>query len=122
MGNPFVHVELHSSNVQKSREFYKSLLDWEYEEFPMPDFTYYGIKVGEGTGGGMMAKQAPPEVPDHWLAYIQVDDIKATTDKAASLGGTVLVSCQPIPEMGTFSVIQDPTGAAIAFWENVKKE
>ena len=49
---------------------------------------YTTIGVGEGTGGGLM-KHPMPGAPSSWLAYVQVDDIKAATAKARSLGATV---------------------------------
>src|SRR4029077_18673274 len=106
MPNPFVHVELNSSDVDKSKRFYGSLLDWKLEDMPMgPDMTYTVIKVGEGTGGGMM-KHPMSGQPSVWVPYIQVDDVRASTKKAGSLGGKVIVDSQEISGgVGTFSVV-----------------
>ena len=52
MANPFVHIELMSTDVGKAKAFYGKLFDWKLEDMPMPDMTYTMIKVGEGTGGG----------------------------------------------------------------------
>ena len=52
MGNPFVHVELMSTDVGKAKTFYGKLFDWKLEDIDMGDMTYTMIKVGEGTGGG----------------------------------------------------------------------
>ena len=52
MANPFVHVELHTQDPEKAKKFYKDLFDWKFEDVPDMDYTI--IKVGEGTGGGMM--------------------------------------------------------------------
>jgi hypothetical protein len=114
MANPFVHVELMSKDIAKSKEFYSALFDWELEPIPGMDYTL--IQVGEGVGGGMMPKP-DPGIPDNWLAYVAVDDIRAATEKAQSLGATVLKEVTEIPGMGWFSVIADPTGAAIAMWQ-----
>jgi len=40
MGNPFVHVELMSTDVGKAKDFYGKLFDWKLEDMPMPDMTY----------------------------------------------------------------------------------
>ena len=89
MGNPFVHVELMSNDVGKAKTFYGKLFDWKLEDVPVGDMTYTMIKVGEGTGGGMM-KNPIPGAPSAWMAYVLVDDIKAATAKAKSLGATVM--------------------------------
>ncbi len=103
MANPFVHVELATTDIGKAKAFYGKLFDWKLEDVPMgPDFTYTMIKVGEGTGGGMM-KHPMPGAPSAWLAYVLVDDIKAATAKAKSLGATVMKDVTEVTGMGWFS-------------------
>lgn len=117
MANPFVHVELNTTDVPKARAFYSKLFDWKLEDVPMAGGeTYTMIGVGEGTGGGMM-KQPVPGAPSTWLAYVAVDDIGASTRKARSLGAKVAVDVTEIPDVGWFSVIVDPTGAALALFK-----
>ena len=120
MANPFVHVELMSMDIDKSKAFYKELFDWEFEQMSMPDMNYTMIKVGEGTGGGMM-KNPMPGASSLWLPYVQVDDVKAATDKARSLGAKVLKDIIEVPEMGSFSVITDTTGAMFGLWESKRR-
>ncbi len=114
MANPFVHIELHTKDVKKSKKFYSSLFNWKMEEIPGMDYTM--IDVGEGTGGGMM-KHPMPSDPDNWLPYILVDDVAASTKKAKSLGATIAKEVTEVPGMGWFSVILDPTGAAFGLWQ-----
>ncbi len=114
MANPFVHIELHSKDPDRSKKFYTSMFGWKLEEFPEMDYTI--INVGEGTGGGMM-KNPMPEGRDSWLPYILVDDVAASTAKAKSLGGVIAKDVTEVPNMGWFSVIVDPTGAAFGLWQ-----
>jgi uncharacterized protein len=118
MGNPFVHLELLSSDLQKSKEFYQSLFDWKIEDVPGMEYTM--IKVGEGTGGGMM-KVTMPDMPSHWLAYVLVDDVNIATEKAKTLGANIVNPVTEIPNIGRFSVLVDPTGAALALWQPLGK-
>ena len=116
MANPFVHVELYTPNLGKAKDFYATLFGWQLEDVPMPDGgTYTMIKVGEGTGGGMM-KAPDPSIPPHWMAYVGVDDIAASTDKARSLGATIHKEVTDIGP-GKLSIITDPTGATLALWQ-----
>jgi uncharacterized protein len=119
MGNPFVHVELMSTDVGKAKTFYGKLFDWKLEDTPVGDSTYTMIKVGEGTGGGMM-KNPVPGAPSAWMAYVQVDDLKAATGKARSLGATVMKEATEVMGAGSFSIITDPTGAMLGLWEPKK--
>jgi hypothetical protein len=118
MANPFVHVELQTGDLAKAKAFYSSLFDWKLQDMPMPggEGTYTMINVGQGTGGGMMSSPCT-NVPPHWLAYIGVDDIAAATDKARSLGATVLQDVMEVGEFGWMSIITDPTGATFALWK-----
>jgi len=117
MANPFVHVELNTTDLPKAKEFYAKLFDWNLEDVPMGAHgTYTLIKPGTGTGGGMM-KHPMPGAPSIWLAYVQVDDVKASAEKARSLGANIIVEPTDIPNIGTFSIFLDPTGAALALWK-----
>ena len=117
MANPFVHVELHTGDLKRAKEFYGKLFDWKLEDAPMPGGgSYTLIQVGTGTGGGMETSRTPG-VPPHWLAYVGVDDVRASTKKAKDLGAKVVVDVMEVGEHGTMSVITDPTGATLAMWQ-----
>ena len=116
MPNPFVHLELNSTDVEKSKAFYGKLFDWTLEDLKIGDLDYTMIKVGKGTGGGMM-KQLMPGAPSSWLAYVEVDDIKAATAKAKSLGAQVMKDVSEVMGMGWLSILVDPTGAMVGLWQ-----
>jgi predicted enzyme related to lactoylglutathione lyase len=117
MANPFVHVELTTQDPDKAKSFYSTLFDWKLEDVEMgPGFTYTMVRVGEGTGGGIM-KTPAPGVPTAWLPYVLVDDVTAVTAKAKSLGAVVVKDVTEVPNAGSFSVVLDPTGAAIGLWQ-----
>ncbi len=114
MANPFVHVELHTKDVDRSKKFYAGMFDWKMEDIPGMDYTF--IDVGEGTGGGIMKNPMPADA-DSWLPYILVDDVAASTKKAKSLGADIARDVTEVPGMGWFSVVIDPTGAAFGLWQ-----
>ena len=116
MANPFVHVELNTTDVGKAKSFYTQLFDWKLEDMAMPDGTYTMISVGEGTGGGMM-KHPMPGAPSMWLSYVLVDDIEASTKKVRALGGIVMKDKTEVPGMGWLAIIVDPTGAHLGLWK-----
>ena len=121
MGNPFVHVELATSDVDKAKSFYQSLFDWQLSDVDMGGgMTYTMIQVGEGTGGGMM-KQMMPNAPSAWLPYVLVDDIRTATDTAKSLGATIMRDVMDVMDAGSLSIIRDPTGAMLGLWQPKRK-
>ncbi|HVP54332.1 MAG TPA: VOC family protein [Candidatus Eisenbacteria bacterium] len=115
MANAFVHMELNTTDLAKAKEFYSQLFDWKLEDMPGP-MEYTLIKPAEGPGGGMMTHPVPG-APSMWLTYVGVDDVKAVTEKAKSLGATVLRDVTEVPGYGSFSIISDPTGAVLAMWK-----
>ena len=118
MANPFVHVELNTTDPAKAKAFYGQLFTWKMEDMPMgPGMTYTMIQPGEGTGGGLM-KHPVPGAPSSWLAYVVVDDVRATTEKARALGASVMKDVTEVQGMGWFSIITDPTGAVLGLWPN----
>ncbi|HEX3403591.1 MAG TPA: VOC family protein [Acetobacteraceae bacterium] len=117
MANPFVHVELNTTDLASAKTFYQTLFGWKLHDEDMGGgMTYTMIDVGEGTGGGMMTHPMPGQ-PSHWLPYVLVDDIVAATAKAKSLGATVIRDVMAVMEAGSLSIIKDPNGAVLGLWQ-----
>ena len=122
MANPFCHVELASTDAAKAKTFYSSFFDWKLSDMDMGGgMTYTTFKPTDDSAGGGMMQQPQPGAPSAWLPYVLVDDVKAAAAKAKSLGGNVVVETQEVPNMGWFSIIIDPTGAALGLWQSKQK-
>jgi predicted enzyme related to lactoylglutathione lyase len=118
MANPFVHVELNTTDLEQAKKFYGQLFDWKLEDVAMgPTGRYTMIKPGQGTGGGMLKHPVPGE-PSSWLAYVEVDDVAAATKKAKSLGATIELDVTDMHGAGWMSIIVDPTGATLGLWKS----
>ena len=122
MPNPFIHVELNTTDVAKAKAFYSKLFSWKLSDVPMgPGETYTMLEIGDdGTGGGIM-KHPVPNAPSAWLPYVQVDDIEAATKQAKALGANVMKDVTEVMGMGWLSIIIDPTGAALGLWKSKPK-
>jgi len=114
MPNPFVHLELTTPDVAKSKEFYGQLFGWTFADNDMGQMIYSTFKPDSGPGGGMFTM---PGVPTMWLAYVGVEDIHASTEKAVSLGAKVHKGPDEIPNIGWMTILADPTGAVIALFQ-----
>ncbi len=121
MANPFVHVELSTTDVGKAKAFYSKLFDWKLEDMKMATGDYTMIQVGDGTGGGIM-QQMMPGAPSMWMAYVLVDDIDASVAKAKALGGTVCKDKMEVPGMGWLAILIDPTGAMLGIWKPMPRQ
>jgi predicted enzyme related to lactoylglutathione lyase len=112
----FCWDELSTSDPEAAEKFYKALFGYSVEASDMgPAGTYRILKRGDRQTGGIM--KMPPAVPQpHWLAYLAVKDVDASTRRAKELGATIHAPPADIPKVGRFSVIADPTGASIALF------
>jgi uncharacterized protein len=119
MADPFVHIELNTTDPAKAKTFYGKLFDWQLEDMQMEMGTYTLIRVGNGTGGGIM-KHPMPGQPSLWIPYVEVGDVRARTEKARALGGTIIKEVTEVMNMGSFSIVLDPTGAAVGLWQSKK--
>ncbi len=115
MANPFVHLELNTPDLVAAKEFYGALFGWQFQDMDMgPGGIYSTFKPDTGPGGGMMSME---NGNPGWLAYVGVNDINASTEKARGLGATIHLGPHEIPNVGWFTVMADPTGRTIAIFQ-----
>ena len=115
MSNPFVHLELCTSDTAAAKKFYTELFGWSFQDMDMGGGMIYStFKPDSGPGGGIFTM---PGMPTFWLSYVGVDDIDAATEKAKSLGATIHKGPEEIPHVGWMTILVDPTGATIALFE-----
>jgi predicted enzyme related to lactoylglutathione lyase len=113
-------IELLTSDPDRARTFYGSLLGWTFEE-PNPDFGgYSNANLAGGRIAGMMDKRTDPGmegIPDSWSIYLRVEDAAATAEAIRAAGGEVGAGPMPIADLGTMLFCTDPTGAPIGGWQ-----
>jgi uncharacterized protein len=92
MPNPFVHVELNTTDVGKSKTFYGELFDWKLEDVPIGDIAYTMIGVGSETAGGMLKNPMPG-------------------------AAKIIRDVSEVGDLGWLSIIMEPTGAGLGLWQ-----
>lgn len=117
----FCWTEIATNNLEACKSFYANVFGWEmkqstatgeemeYQEFSTPNAYPMGgmYEINEKMCGENMP-------PPHFLSYVSVDNVDESASKAFDLGGTIIAPPTDIPNVGRFSLIQDPTGAKIA--------
>lgn len=111
----FVWYDLMTTDPEGAKAFYPAVTGWGTQVWDTMAYTMW--TVGEGPIGGIM--KLPDEAVaggarPHWLGYVAVPDVDATTARARELGATVMVPPTDIPTVGRYSVLADPQGALIA--------
>jgi len=112
----FVWNELNTRNIDAAKAFYSSTLGWSYEPFA-EGRDYCIIKMGDTRVGGIFPLDGPEfeGIPDHWFAYVAVDDVDARAAAVERAGGTVLRAPFEVPGVGRIAVVRDSVGA-VAGW------
>jgi predicted enzyme related to lactoylglutathione lyase len=105
-------TELMTSDTDKASAFYSGLFPWKADAMSMPGIEYTRFMRGDSGAAGMMKIQPRMgPIPPHWMNYFQVDDCDATVAKALSLGGSLIVPAQDVPNVGRFAILRDGQGA-----------
>ncbi|WP_100912433.1 VOC family protein [Pseudoalteromonas spongiae] len=110
--------ELASKDAEASRQFYSAVFGWQYKVEDMDGMPYTIFTLGDEEVAGMLEMNEEwGEMPAHWMTYFQVTNCDETLAKVEELGGTVCVPATDVPNVGRFSVINDPQGGFLSVIE-----
>ncbi len=118
--NTIGHVEIPANDIEKVKEFYDNLFDWEFNFNEEMNYMMFSIKSEDGSitsGGGIPKKQNENQSITN---YINVEDIETSTNKIVELGGKIVLAKTAVPGMGWFLQFSDPEGNVMAIWQNDK--
>ncbi len=112
-------IDLMTSDITRSREFYTALFEWEYEAGDEETYGGYttAFKDGRSVAGLMQSRADGEGYPDMWTTYLRVDNIDASIAAAKDAGAVVHMDPMDVPEQGRMAMLGDPSGAAIGLWE-----
>ena len=105
MPHTIVHVEIPTTNVKKSGDFYQKLFGWKMEYGFGEDYATFSTGEGVLSGGGLDREDRI--VPGKVIIYVGVDDIDMMLDKAVGLGGKREKEKTEIPNIGWFGLFKD---------------
>ena len=114
----FYWNELNTRDAEKAKAFYAATLDWTFDAMPMLEGGIYWVaKAGDAKVGGIFTMDGPQfeGVPEHWFAYIAVDDVDARVDRAEAAGGKILRPAFDVPDVGRIVILKDVNGAAMGW-------
>ena len=122
MHGQFVWYDLMTSDPAAAQQYYPQLAGWKTQKFepgdPNNPYTMWTVD-GEPIGGvgKITNEQAAMGTKPAWLPSVHVNNINDVTQKVTSLGGKVVQAPMPIPNMGSYAIIQDPQGATISLYQ-----
>lgn len=121
--NTLCWTELLTPDARTARDFYRSVLGWEFEDVALDAGMTYTVVSPSGGGpgssqGGIM--QLPEEEdltggPDAgWHPYFEVPDCDATVALATARGAKVTVPAMDLEGVGRLAMLKDPSGAGFS--------
>lgn len=116
MSNPVVHWEFWSEDPGRCGDFYASVFGWDMRDIPGMDYRLVDKGGDGGIGGGIMKPQAGPW-PAKMTMYIDVDDLDAYGARIKAGGGKLVVEKMAVPNVGTFTLFEDPDGRLMGMWK-----
>ncbi len=114
----FYWNELMTRDAEKAKAFYAATLGWTFDAMPMPQGgTYWVAKASDKPAGGIftMDNGQFENVPEHWFAYIAVDDVDASAIRAEAAGGKIRRPAFDVPGVGRIVILEDSNGAAMGW-------
>lgn len=124
MSGEVLHFEIPADDPDRAQEFYGSVFGWEVDAVPGMDYTMIKTTPTDQSGmpapaaginGGMFRREGELVAP---TVVVSVEDIDATLEKIAALGGSVVMPKQEIAGMGWNAYFRDPEGNVIGLWQN----
>lgn len=111
-----IHFEVHSSDPQRTINFYSKIFGWHFEEY-IPG-VYWSIITGEegtpGINGGLSARNAPMgprgSSPNAFVCTLDVENLDETIIAVQNAGGEIAVPKMPVPGIGWLAYFHDPDG------------
>lgn len=108
MGQPVMQWQILAKNPEACAAFYTSLFDWRVAADNALQYRQVDTGSGRGIGGGIWP--SPPEGHPMVQLFIEVDDVAAYVRKATSLGATVIIPPQKMPDGDELAVVLDTEG------------
>ena len=84
MANPFVHIELQTSDLKKAKDFYGKLFDWKLEDTPMPELRHLHHDRRGRRHRRRDDDRAEKGAPSQWIPYVDVSDVDSSTKRRSS--------------------------------------
>ena len=110
---PVVHLELHTADLQRARDFFARLCGWRPERIDCRHGSYWALELGGDLDAGIVECATRRSL---WLPYVEVADVSAATERARALGASVLLGPREGPA-GWRSVVAEAAGGEIALWQ-----
>jgi uncharacterized protein len=108
------HFEVGAAEFDRQIDFYRELFGWQVQKVA-DGYAMVDTRAGSGLNGGIgRSSDGTP-----WVSfYVGASDLKATLQRAESLGGATELDVTVIPDLVTFAMFRDPDGNLVGLVES----
>ena len=106
------------SDLDRSKEFYRQLFGWEYDDSSAEFGNYTTARIGGNAVAGMGPTQGADSPPPAWTTYLAADSLDPVLTKITGAGGQVIMPALQVGDFGGMAVTADPTGAVFGLWQS----
>jgi predicted enzyme related to lactoylglutathione lyase len=107
------HVEIPSTDINKSKEFYQKVLGWDFKPFGNGYLLFNNHK---GTMVGLRKVDVVAK-GEATVFHVNMPDIDSILKKVKENGGAVKRTKTVIPAMGWYALFTDPEGNTIGLYQ-----
>ena len=111
--NLIAHVEIPTTNLDKSKVFYNKVLGWDFKPFGNGYLLFNNHK---GTMVGLRKVDAVSS-GETTVFHVSIPDIDSILKRAKENGGAVKRNKTVIPAMGWYALFDDPDGNTIGLYQ-----
>ena len=117
----FCHADLHTTDVQAARNFYGTLLGWDFTETQLEGQSVHSMGRIKGHAIAGMA-QLPPNALEagmhpSWAPYVHVADAGRTLAAGEEAGGATVMPPFAVGDAASIAVMKDAAGTEVALFQ-----
>lgn len=114
MSKPLIaHVEIPTTNLDRSSEFYNKVFGWEFKPFGNG---YLLFNNHQGIMAGLRKVEQVLK-GDCTVFHVNIDNIDQMLEKVKASGGHIKTGKTTIPAMGWYAVLLDPDGNSVGLYQ-----
>jgi predicted enzyme related to lactoylglutathione lyase len=119
MDNNFIRGRLKIRDPEGVKSFYELVFEWKLRPETINGRSYLMIEPSEGPGGepkGEVEKNGD----DHWIPFVEVENVAATLDRVTEHGGSIVEDRTEFGKYGFYAIFRDPKGSILGIWQKPK--
>lgn len=116
--NPLAWMDVISSDIDRSLDYYTELFGWSSESLPLDHGEGYQV-VRSDTVIVAGAEQVAVErdLDPVWTVMVESDDAPSLIKAAVAAGASETFALAPMLDLGRIAMLRDPWGATLGVWE-----